>query len=892
MNILYPVALWLIFPLMMFLFIRPFCDSIVTVLRGLLYGVIVLALSGVMVHLPDRVGTLIVAIDRSSSMPEAAKNQSESFIRRIAGEQPSDSQLGVITFGAAPVIDKLPQSLVFDGLKSKEDNLDGSDLSGAIFLALQQIPLDSPGRILLLSDGLWTTSDPARAMAFAAARGVKVDILPLRRNVAHDLAITEIEAPLKVSPGEFYTLTCRIVSPDAQNGEFRVRRGNLAWETRKIKLRRGINSIAWRDRAGGPGVTDYTVEVIGENGEKDERHENNRARRLIEIGGRKPILLLTNSPFGNLGRVLNDAGIVNISRRPSPEELRPEKLANYAGVILENVPASSLGLDGMKLLAEMVKSGALGLMMTGGRDSFAGGGYFRSPIEEILPISMEQRKEMRKSLLALFVALDRSGSMTAPIGNLTKMDMANLATFEVFKLMMPGDEFGVIAVDSAVHTVIPLAPIEEISGGGNRILGIESMGGGIYTYSALRAATSELLKSSAKTRHLILFADASDAEEPGAYRELLKRTSQAGITVSVVALGQETDRDAEFLKDIAKLGNGMVYFSEHADELPRIFAQDTFLVARNTFVDEPIEGFYTNAIRSLTKVDLGKTVEFGGYNLCYAKPGSEILIVGKGELSVPLAAIGQAGLGKVTVLAAEADGKYTGKFASDANAGTLLVALANGMIAPDLGDGEYLVTQSLANGVHRVEIHLNPERERDPFTTLPVLNSVISRDDGTSESRQDTFVWAAPNRLEANIPLENSAVQLGTVSWPGKSPTVLSPVALIYSPEFQSEDADRFDRFCELAESTGGRVRLLPDGIWQELSARGRDFDLTPILSMIALCLLLLEVAERKFGLFRRKTKPRNEEKTSSEKNPSEAENAAFKDDSLTDALQRLRRRR
>lgn len=127
---------------------------------------------------------------------------------------------------------------------------------------------------------------------------------------------------------------------------------------------------------------------------------------------------------------------------------------------------------------------------------------------------MEQRQELRKNLLALVVALDRSGSMSAPIGNLTKMDMANLATLEVYRLMMPRDEFGVIAVDSAAHTVIPLTPREDIVGGETRIRSIESMGGGIFTYTALHQATNELMRSNAATRHLILFADAADAEEP------------------------------------------------------------------------------------------------------------------------------------------------------------------------------------------------------------------------------------------------------------------------------------------------------------------------------------------------------------------------------------------
>ena len=859
MNILWPAAFLLILPPAVLLYWRPFRSRRVCVIRMMVYLALVLALAGISIEWPDRAGTLVVAVDRSRSMPENAPEESEAFLRRLELSRPRDSQLGVVAFGGGAVIDKLPESPGFDGLRSRIDNPDGSNIAAALELALTQIPADSPGRILLLTDGLRTGADPARQMALAAARGIPVDVRLMARSSANDLAITRIDSPLTAAVGEFYTLNCRIVSPAAQRATCRIRRGDGPWSVRTVDLRRGVNFVSWRDRGDQAGVIDYTIEVTGADSASDERPENNRARRLVEIAGRKPLLLLTESPSGNLARVLREAGIPVVSRRPSPAELTPERLAGCSGVILENVPASRLGPDGMTLLADMVKSGALGLMMTGGRSSFAVGGYYRSPLEEILPVSMEQRREMRKSLLALAIALDRSGSMSAPVGNMTKMDMANLATLEVFRLLMPRDEFSVIAVDSSPHVSIPLTPVEDIVGGETRIRSIESMGGGIFVYTALHAATTELMKSNAATRHLILFADAADAEEPGSYRELLERTSREGITVSVVGLGFESDCDAELLKEIARRGNGMIYFSDRADELPRIFAQDTFLMARSTFVDTPVEALYTAALRSLTNADFGRSAEFGGYNLCYGKAGSEVILVSNDEFKAPIAATGQAGLGRVCVLTAEADGEYTGPFAVDPMAGTLLSSLAGWMMTPESGQEEFLLTQSLVDGVHRIEIHLDPERGRDPFPAPPVVNTVVTRPGGAPVTRQDAFVWVSPDRLEANIPLEGDAVCLSTVSWEGKRPEALAPVALPCSPEFRPAESASGNEIIELAASTGGGERLLPDGIWEELPARLRRIPLAPWLLAAAGILLLLEVAERRLGLSGRLFRRREE---------------------------------
>ena len=191
---------------------------------------------------------------------------------------------------------------------------------------------------------------------------------------------------------------------------------------------------------------------------------------------------------------------------------------------------------------------------------------------------MELRREHRKLSLAIVVAMDRSGSMSMTVGGgRTKMQLANLATAEVFDMLSPMDEFGVVAVDSSPHTIVDLAPVENRSHVRSDILRIGSQGGGIFIYEALSAAATMLLKAQAGTRHIILFADAADSEEPGRYRQLLEECRKANITVSVVGLGTPSDVDAELLQDIAYRGNGRCFLPRMPKSLPRLFAQDTSL---------------------------------------------------------------------------------------------------------------------------------------------------------------------------------------------------------------------------------------------------------------------------------------------------------------------------
>jgi hypothetical protein len=63
------------------------------------------------------------------------------------------------------------------------------------------------------------------------------------------------------------------------------------------------------------------------------------------------------------------------------------------------------------------------------------------------------------------------------------------------------------------------------------------MGGGIFTYTALLSAATMVQESNKGTRHIVLFADAADAEEPGDYQRLLAKLTSIGITVSVIGRG-------------------------------------------------------------------------------------------------------------------------------------------------------------------------------------------------------------------------------------------------------------------------------------------------------------------------------------------------------------------
>jgi len=491
--------------------------------------------------------------------------------------------------------------------------------------------------------------------------------------------------------------------------------------------------------------------------------------------------------------------------------------------------------------------------MTGGKSSFALGGYYRSEIEEVLPVTLEQRNEVRKGTNAVVVVLDRSGSMSMTNSKgITKMSLANTATVEVLDLLSDFDQIGVIAVDSSPHTVVSLAPVSQVRNRASKIRSIESMGGGIFTYTGLKAAFEMLLKSEIPSRHIILFADASDAEEPGSYVSLLGTAEPNGITVSVVGLGTKSDSDAAFLMDVAKRGGGLAYFTDKAEELPRIFAEDTFVMVRSTFLTDPVRALLQPAASVLPGANkFSRSFDFNGYNICYLRPGCDAVLVGDDEDRAPFAATGLYGLGRTVAFCAEADGRYTGPFAKDPGAAPFLTSLVTWMTASDDEGADYMITQEIRNGSHYAALELDPARTSDPFRTTPVLTAVFCDDSGRTETRRYPLAWDGPDRLAAEVPLPGGTVVLGSIQWDNARPHPLVPVELPYSPEFNPNQTSGRE-LAELLRASGGRERIAVEEIWDDIPKRLRAFPLTPIFCLVAVLLFLFEIAERRFLLLGR----------------------------------------
>lgn len=864
-----PIWFLLLLPLVAALFLWRLPTRGLNIVRLVILLLLVFAMAQPAMKLKDQQGTVVVLIDRSESMPHQATDDQLEILKSIHGEMGPEDRLAVVSFGDRTIIEQEPSDRAIEELQSPTDQ-QHTRLTDGLEAALSLIPPDHPGRILVVSDGHWTGRDPNAVTARAAGRGIGIDHRWLSRPRAEDLAVRDLQVPAQVLPGQAFMISGWIHSPREQVMGYTLTKHGEELSSGKRAVPRGLSRLLFRDRAQLSGNAAYrlTLHPPGTDANATGTHtalgdafpENNTARALVEVRGRKPLLLVSN--FGaesGLAQLMVQGGMTLVARKPHQCPWTLADLSRWSAVVLENVMAGDIGQDGMETLAAWVEDTGAGLMLTGGEKSYAPGGYYGSPLEKLLPISMERRNEIRKLQTAIVVVLDRSGSMSMPVaGGKTKMDLANIGTVQVLDLLSATDEFGVIAVDSAPHTVLDLDSAERQQNAffRNKILKIESMGGGIYVYEALKAASQMLMKASAANRHVILFSDAQDSEQPGDYKNLIATMRKAGMSISVIGLGTAGDVDAKLLEDIAKRGEGNIYFTDRPKEIPRIFAQDTFAVARNTFIKEPAALELAGALSTLGAPASWRPPPVGGYNLTYLRENASLGLLTRDEYRAPIVAFWQAGNGRVACYTGEADGTYAGDFAQWLQAGDFYATLSGWAAGQQSQLPEHmLLTQEVRGGICYVQLHLDPDRQGEVFTHAPRLKLLRESPGRPIRKETRTLNWKTADLLEAAVPLEGEETLRAVANLNTQQGVPLSqslpPVCLPYSPEFAPDQPDRGRKaLAALSQSTGGQERLNLADLWTVIPRQPRFVPLSLWLVLAGLILFLLEVFQRRTGFF------------------------------------------
>ncbi|MCS6909911.1 MAG: VWA domain-containing protein [Anaerolineales bacterium] len=846
-------------------------------LRLLLALLLILGLTGLEVRQPSNALSVVFLVDSSDSMTvpmrvgdiETTPRQlALEYVRRALREMGPDDKAGIILFGGDAVVERaLSTSRQLETPTSVVTSLQ-TDIAGAIRLGLALLPTNTARRLVILSDGLETTGDALEAARLAAATGTQIVVVPFSVSGGAEALITSVKAPTRLRQGEQFALEVRIDSTVNQRVGVRVLAGaDVAYEG-QLELRRGSNAFSLPLKAGAPGFSAYRVQIVPNN-RADTFYQNNELAAFSQIEGPARLLLVTNPKprdgvpgYEELLRALQGAGLQVEVTEPGglPSEL--PALAEYASVILVDVPARQLSQRQMTALETYVRDLGGGLVAVGGPTSFGVGGYFKTPLERALPVDMEIKDEKRRARLTLVFIIDKSGSMSEISGGVQKMELAKEAAARSIELLSPSDKVGVIAFDDTAAWVVPITPLDNPDAVINQI-GTIRADGGTDIMAGVRLASQSLPQDDSAVKHIILLTDG--IADPTGIPELVRKMNQEdGITLSSVAVGQGA---APFLADLAREGGGLYHFTDDPASIPRIFAEEVTMATRSYIIEQ--EFFPRQASPSPILQGIESAPKLLGYVGATAKSAAQVILVNPDSPDPqnpdPILAAWQYGLGKSVAWTSDA----TGRWAQNWVGWEQFARFWAQTVRYTVGEGAQSSTDvRIQRQGETATITVDARSEQGAFLNGLNVQANVIGPDGTTQVL--TLTQSAPGRYIGSFnPTEEGAYLIrvagSEAGAEGDSASIGQTTGwvLSYSPEYQialpSEETQNLDppnvRFLlQLAQVTGGGSVV---GEYARVFANdlppppGSAQPLWPWLLLAAVLLLPFDIAVRRLVLSR-----------------------------------------
>src|SRR4029450_6174670 len=157
------------------------------------------------------------------------------------------------------------------------------------------------------------------------------------------------------------------------------------------------------------------------------------------------------------------------------------------------------------------------------------GGYYRTAVEEALPVRMRSEKKKDTPGLAMVLVIDRSGSMSAE-----KIHLAKEAAIAAVELLTDRDYAAVIAFDSEPYIISEIQPASNKAGIISSIERIEE-GGGTAMYEPMVRAHEQLQQINAALKHCIVLTDG--VSQPGDFQGITQTMECDQIKVSPAGTG-------------------------------------------------------------------------------------------------------------------------------------------------------------------------------------------------------------------------------------------------------------------------------------------------------------------------------------------------------------------
>lgn len=648
-----PVWLWLLALIPVFWFVQRFSlvdlsrfqQFLSFVIRSLIVACLALAMSGVATLSYSNRLAVVVMVDVSPSVPDAAIADAQKYIDSLWKDRKKRDTLRVITFSASSRL-RVAAGKAAPKIK-RHPNEVATDLQSALRHAYGLFPPRTLKRVVVLTDGRETRGSISDEIRKARKRGIRIYARRVKGVYPPEVLIQNLRLPSSIRLRAPFMMTVEVFSTySIEKLPLTIYKDGYVFAHKTVKVKPGVQRFRFKAQIDEAGLVSFQAII---RPKRDRFRGNNFYVRMIPIKGKPRILYLEGKPSQShyLARALRKQKFNVEVRSAYGVPSRLSDLERYDLVLLSDIPAYQISTQQMRLFEAYAKDLGGGVVMVGGENSFGPGGYFQTRMEKLLPVRFDVEKKKETPSLALVLIIDKSGSMSGQ-----RIALAREAAKATVQMLGGNDQVGIVAFDSRPHEVVSLQSASNKS----RILYDVSRiaaSGGTRIAPSLEMAYRMLSGARAKVKHVILLSDGQDSRR-GIF-EIVQAMHADRITVSTIALGRGTDRS--LLQSIADSGGGRGYFTEDPYNIPKIFTKETSKVTRSSFVEEPFRPRVVRYSQAIKGINFSSAPYLLGYVSTKAKPRSQVIL--STEYGEPLLATWRYGLGKVAAFTSDVKNRWS-----------------------------------------------------------------------------------------------------------------------------------------------------------------------------------------------------------------------------------------
>lgn len=813
----------------------------VIALRILVAIALIFSIAGFGVKKVSDNSTTVFVVDGSDSALNS-KEAAEVFVKEALKGKKTSDKVAVISFGTDTAVEIAPSEKV--NFNSIQTMINGrfTDIEQALKNAVSLIPAEDRKRIVLISDGEENAGDAQKVAKAMSVQGINLDVYRLISEAGNEIQVKEIEVPETLRLNDKFEVSIKISSNVKSKGKLKLYRDRELANEISVDIQKGENNFVFADTALKGGVVTYSAEVETED---DTLSQNNKMSTFSYIEDKAQILVIQDKDQGaaELAKILETDAKVQVVN-PDNVPLDMEELQKYDGFIVSNVSAERFNDKFLDNLEVCIRHLGKGLLVTGGDDSYAPGGYYKTVLEKVLPVNMDIKTKEEDPNLGLVLVIDKSGSMAEGQYGVSKVEMAKEAAIRSTEVIKKDDMIGVIGFDGALKWVVETKKADNIKAIQDAI-GTIRAGGGTSILPPLEAAYLSLKDADTKLKHIILLTD-GQAEKTG-YEQLIDKINQAGITLSTVAVG--SGADIPLLKVLAYGGKGRFYATDEFTDIPKIFAKETFLAGK-TYLNNRT---FTPKLTAYSPIlsDLESIPVLDGYVGTTAKSTARVIF--SSDMDDPVLATWQYGLGRTAAWTSDAKGMWTSNWMQWQQAPKFWKNLTSWLLQKKVKE-DYSVNGGVVDGKGNLELTLPADERLENETVEATIISPGGKEEKTK------LEPVSPGVYSGNFSGDETGVYIANISVNSNGEAVKnisSGIIIPYSPEYDITSKSEDNVLEKLASESGGRVLKDPKEVFSgELKQTVSINDMTNILLILAIILLMLDIAFRRLNIPFEKVEP------------------------------------